>query len=161
MGQRLCKEEALQGAVVQGKVTAFYASAFLRYGRGDKLFAIVATDAGLKALTYDVLGRVEPNKISLDQPSEVKIPGIREYFNMVARKKRAHEFVDLRDTDLRRLASYCFPGSCFYGTFISQSDHMFSALPSVEAFPPDANTTQAEATGDCHTQPPAYATATT
>lgn len=139
MGQRFCGEEALKAAVVRGDIVALYGSACLRYKRGDLLFAVVGTANGLKVIIYEVLGRVERDKISLAQPREVVSPAISKYFANVARKKQERLFTDLEEVDLRRLASSYFPGSFFYDVFLNQYAHMFSSLPPVHERikPPD------------------------
>jgi len=139
---RLCIGKALKAAVVGGEVKTLYASAFLRYERRNLLFCVVGTANELKAVTFAVRGKVERDKITLSDPTVVNTPAILERFQAIGRCKREVRFTDIRETDLRRLASHRFPGSLFYDVYINPDEHVFSALPPVDHEQDEVNATE-------------------
>lgn len=119
----------LNAAVTSLGYTHLFASALIRFRRGEKMFAIVADEAGPKAVIFDAQVTQNGQRIILSNQRISTEEKIQKFFRDAARRKAENRWQDLDEGDLRRLACQEFPGSFFYDVFVSQEDHIFEVLP--------------------------------
>ncbi|HPV70402.1 MAG TPA: hypothetical protein PKY08_00635 [Candidatus Magasanikbacteria bacterium] len=125
--------ENLNSAVASLGYTHLFASALIRFRRGEKMFAIVADEAGPKAVVFDAQVTQNGQRVILSNQKISTEEKIQKFFRDAAKRKAENRWLDLSEGDLRRLASQEFPGSFFYDIFLNEEKHLFEVLPNISS----------------------------